>query len=126
MVRRRAISEDEIDLIFKGVVKCDDCILTKKNYKCPKMQYGEFCHYLVEKLGKIKGWDDLQKEIVLTLGEMLLLLAVHTQVKASIGLADFREITSVSSSLSKYITATKGTLDFRKKKSLAGLLSGES
>ena len=121
------LKEGDLELVFKGVSRCDTCELTRKGISCPRKVVGGFCAVELEKLGKVQSFSDLQEVIVFSLGELLLVLATRTKLRNALGAATPKELSSICNLLAKFITGT-GTkkLSFEKTEAFSKLLTGEN
>ena len=120
------MDETEIELLRKGITRCDFCEVTKRKLECPRFKEGGFCEFEIEKLKKIDTFEGLQEQVVISFGELLVLLSEQTKIRSSFGSIPVRELKDIAGMLAKWITATRTRqkLAFQKR-DFSKLLTGD-
>jgi len=118
------VDEKEIELLRKGITKCNHCLITQKRIKCPRFKTNGFCDFEIEKLSKIDSFETLQQQIVISFGELLVILSERTKIASSFGSVPVKDMKEIAAMLSKWITSTRtrSKLAFQKR-DLSKLLS---
>jgi len=101
------VNEEEMKLLRMGVTRCSGCEIIKRKLKCPRYDPKSFCAYEIEKLKKTEDFEGLQQEIVISFGELLVLLAERSKIRAAFGQASVKELKEVSAMINKWITGTR-------------------
>ena len=120
------MDEKELELLRKGISRCNHCEVTKRKLKCPRYKESGFCSFEIQKLSKIDSFEGLQEQIVISFGELLILLTERTKIRSSFGSVPINEMREVAGMLSKWITGTRTRqkLAFQKR-DFSKLLSGD-